>query len=109
MRLADYIVRVVFVGFLVFGLFFLPGVAFGEEGVEPAAVGIAPMALPLVPLIAIPIAIVSLAGIFYGLWLATEHIVGAFLAPILVAFVVGLFLWLMFKILIFFFDRRIYR
>jgi len=92
MRLADYIVRVVFVGFLVFGLFFLPGVAFGEEGVEPAAVGIAPMALPML----IPVTIISALNL--AAWVGIGYAVMQYMVfPIVSGIVIMLFIWFVLK------------
>ena len=69
-RLADYIVQVVFIGFLVFGLFFLPGVALGDDSVS------IPLVVPFIDWVSISSALIGsltiLAvvgiGIFLSIW-----------------------------------------
>ena len=102
-RLADYIVQVVFIGFLVFGLFFLPGVALGDEVVEPAAVGIAPASG--FHLIAAKIPVQALWSSTDGVWVETGKVIVNYLFKPVIA-VIGIaisiwLVWMMVKMLLF--------
>ena len=75
MRLADYIVQVVFIGFLVFGLFFLPGVAFGDDKPGTLQISILEVVNPL----------------FW--WSLPGKIIGYLLSPIIAGIGFVMFLW----------------
>ena len=93
-HLADYIVRVVFVGFLVFGLFFLPRAAFGNEVVEPATVGIAPAWVQLPMLI--PVTVISALNL--AAWMGIGYAIMQYMVlPIASGIAIMFSIWVVFK------------
>ena len=95
-----YIVWIVFIGYLVFELFFPLGVAFGDvpgEIMEQSKVLASPRGLPLLPLV-IPVVVVAIN------WLGAFIVLKWFFTPILMGFSVALVLWALFMSLSFFYS-----